>query len=493
MVCGKWDKETDVVVIGYGGAGAVAAITVSEQDGQVIVLEKASEPGGSTGTSSGGMGIPDHAEKAAQFIQAVGLGSIDGESANVFAETWVGIKDWLEQHGGQLTFLARSARFKFSGYDTFKQTAYIKNDAYETGSGKVLFGFLEQIVRKLPVDVMLGTAAKRLVQDPDTREIVGVIAECEGKEILIKAKKAVIMTCGGFEGNPEMLATYVEGAPVPIYVSGTPYNTGDGIKMVIDVGADLWHMNGVEWARPGMKVAEFPAAFWLSPREWSWINVNRFGSRFRDESDANGHGKTFAEVFRFNAENVEWPNYPWYMIFDEKTRQAGSIILSEKAPGRSPFSTYNISSGLYNPSPDNMREIEKGWIKKADTIAALATETGIDPIGLQGAIAGYNEHCQNGDGLDPDFHRKQSTLQPIDKPPYYSVECAVNVINTQGGPKRNARGQVLNPYGTPISRLYAGGEFGSIWGHLYPGSSNLPECIVSGIIAGRNAMTETPS
>src|SRR3972149_3134168 len=98
----KWDKEAEVVVIGYGGAGAVAAITVCEKGGKVIVLEKAPEPGGNTGTASGGMRMPDNVEQAAQYIEAVSLGSIDRERARAFATTWVGMEAWFEQRGANL-------------------------------------------------------------------------------------------------------------------------------------------------------------------------------------------------------------------------------------------------------------------------------------------------------------------------------------------------------------------------------------------------------
>jgi len=81
-------------------------------------------------------------------------------------------------------------------------------------------------------------------------------------------------------------------------------------------------------------------------------------------------------------------------------------------------------------------------------------------------------------------------LTPIDVPPYYSMDCTVGIINTQGGPRRNAKGQVMDPYGEAIPRLYAAGECGSVYGFLYPGGCNLPECIVSGVIAGRNAVAE---
>ena len=73
------------------------------------------------------------------------------------------------------------------------------------------------------------------------------------------------------------------------------------------------------------------------------------------------------------------------------------------------------------------------------------------------------------------------------------MECVLGIINTQGGPRRNAQGQVVRALdGLPIPRLYAGGEFGSIWNFLYPGAANLSECIVSGLISGRNAAGETP-
>jgi len=275
---------------------------------------------------------------------------------------------------------------------------------------------------------------------------------------------------------------------IPIHVSGTPYSTGDGIKMAIDVGAELWHMNGIEWGRQGIKPPEMPAVFWLTPKRWSWINVNRQGRRFHDEGESYAHSKKHLEVFHYDHLKAQWPNYPWYMIFDEKTRNAGPIIMLRRDKGRAPYATYNLSQELYAWSGDNAAEIRRGWIRQADTVAELATLTGINPKGLKETVADYNRYCR--DGQDPDFHRRSKILVPIDAPPYYAVECAVNIINTQGGPRRNAQGRIMSVFGSPIPRLYAGGEFGSIWGFLYPGACNLPECIVSGIISGENAAKE---
>jgi succinate dehydrogenase/fumarate reductase flavoprotein subunit len=100
----KWDKEADVVVVGYGGTGAVSAITISEKGGKVIVLEKAPEPGGNTYTSAGGMSVCDNAKKAAQYLKALSLGSIDEELAIIYGEAWVEMVPWLKQRGARLVF-----------------------------------------------------------------------------------------------------------------------------------------------------------------------------------------------------------------------------------------------------------------------------------------------------------------------------------------------------------------------------------------------------
>ena len=97
-----WEKEADVVVVGYGGTGAVSAITVSELGGSVIILEKAPEAGGSTSTCAGGMRVPDNGEKATQYINAVSLGSIDEEIAAAYAKTWMEMVPWIKRYGAEV-------------------------------------------------------------------------------------------------------------------------------------------------------------------------------------------------------------------------------------------------------------------------------------------------------------------------------------------------------------------------------------------------------
>ena len=145
---------------------------------------------------------------------------------------------------------------------------------------------------------------------------------------------------------------------------------------------------------------------------------------------------------------------------------------------------------LYNWSDDNQAEIEKGWIIKADSLAELAVQTSIDPTALQETISKYNIDCVGG--YDPDFGRRPDHLIPIMRPPFYSIETWPCLFNTQGGPKRNSKSQVLDTRGNPIKRLYSAGELGSIWGIIYPGAGNVSECLASGRVAGKNAAAEEP-
>jgi succinate dehydrogenase/fumarate reductase flavoprotein subunit len=491
----KWDKVTDVVIVGYGAAGAVTAITVSEEGGQALVIDKAPEPGGTSAVSTGGMRYTTDARQAAIYVKNIGLDTIDGETAEAFAKAWVNLKPWLERHGVKLVEpVSHTKPFHNMGAPDMKMMFVESFEGYPLGCGRDLFAFLDGLVKRQGVEVMLSTPAKRLVQHPATKEILGVIAASGGKTIAIKARQAVVMTCGGFSANREMIGTYITHAPVKIYPTGTPYSTGDGITMAIDVGADLWHMNGIEYSTHAFKADAFPCAFWLQPKGRSWIHVNRSGRRFHGESDLNyGHTKKFVHIFDFietpSWTIADWPNSPWYMIFDEKVRQAGPICLTERLSGASPFITYNSARELYTWSSGNHAEIESHWIKKAAGVAELADQINVDAAGLQETIIRYNGSCASG--LDGEFGRAPESLVAIDTPPYYAIECCMGIINTQGGPRRNAKSQILGAYdGSPIPRLYGGGEFGSLWSFLYPGGMNLVECITSGVICGRNAVAE---
>jgi succinate dehydrogenase/fumarate reductase flavoprotein subunit len=135
-----------------------------------------------------------------------------------------------------------------------------------------------------------------------------------------------------------------------------------------------------------------------------------------------------------------------------------------------------------------MREIKKGWIKRADTIRELGRLIGgaMDPAMLEETVNKYNSYCEQGH--DPEFNRGVEALKPLVTPPFYACALYPGGINTCGGPRRNAHGQVLDPYKKAIPRLYSAGEMGSICGNLYGiGGLNAGEMLASGRLAGRHA------
>jgi hypothetical protein len=166
------------------------------------------------------------------------------------------------------------------------------------------------------------------------------------------------------------------------------------------------------------------------------------------------------------------------VIFDETSRLRGPLSSSGRR-----FGWFGWFSG-YEWSKDNSKEIDKGWIVRGETAAELAGKLGMKPDDLSSTIITYNADCKSR--VDPEFGRDEKTLVPLDRPPYYAVKLYPTMVNTQGGPRRNSRCQVVDPFGQPIPRLYSAGEMGSFWGWMYNGGGNNAECLCTGQIAARN-------
>src|SRR5262249_58183964 len=128
----------------------------------------------------------------------------------------------------------------------------------------------------------------------------------------------------------------------------------------------------------------------------------------------------------------------------------------------------------YEWSLDNSAELAKGWIKTADSLPALAEVLGLSPMALVESVTRWNRSCDAKE--DAEFGRKLM-VEPILEKPFYAVELSPSMLNTQGGPRRNEKAQVVRPDGTPIPRLYSAGELGSIYSYLYQGTGNIGECL----------------
>ena len=129
----------------------------------------------------------------------------------------------------------------------------------------------------------------------------------------------------------------------------------------------------------------------------------------------------------------------------------------------------------------------KGWIKKAEMIEGLAEIIGLDPAVLAETIRRWNAGCAAD--KDAEYGRSMM-LNPIENGPFYAIEMSPSMLNTQGGPRRNEKAQIVRPGGAPIPRLCSAGELGSIYSYLYQGTGNIGECLAFGRIAARNAVAE---
>jgi len=280
----------------------------------------------------------------------------------------------------------------------------------------------------------------------------------------------------------------------PCYSVGTPGNTGDGIRMAQAVGADLWHMNnfmgpigaGFFTEDLGPEFANIPA--WIFLQAQSYVFVDKYGKRFMNETRPSDHGHGWHEINYYDGNKAEYPRIPWWIVLDEAVRTVGPLTFVEFGGMKLQMGWFGWYAG-YSWSADNSAEIEKGWILKGDTIEELAAAMGVDPTTLAGTVTKFNEYAAAGE--DADYGRVAPTLAALEAP-FYAMRAWPIMVNTQGGPKRNHKAQVLHVDGNPIPRLYSAGECGSVYAWLYQGGGNLGECLAFGRIAGENAATEEP-
>jgi succinate dehydrogenase/fumarate reductase flavoprotein subunit len=248
--------------------------------------------------------------------------------------------------------------------------------------------------------------------------------------------------------------------------------------MAAEIGADLWHMSAVA-ATWGYKFPEFQFAIRHFMPGPGFVYVDQLSRRFMDETGTDVHAM-WAPTSYIDMKTLKRTRVPSYVVFDEDTRTRGVVARTDRGK----------VSDVYQWSPDNSAEIRKGWIKAADTIGDLAPQIGLRSDQLQATIAQYN--LLTVAGYDPEFGRAPHTLVPIATPPFYAIPMWPCLYNTQGGPKRNAKAQVLDVWGKPIQRLFSAGELGSLWYRNYPGGGNVSEALAFGRIAGKNASAETP-
>ena len=475
MTEARWDLETEIVVLGCGAAGAAAAIAGHDHGTQVVILEKMAEAeaGGNTRVSGGIWFDNVDPEKAAVYLESLcGAYRLPAPVIEAWSRETALNSPWLEQLGAQI---GRHGDYRpeypeLAGSDCYGGYMGI---AGRLGNA-LLYDFLLNAIRQRGIGIQFEAPGQELIRDPQGR-VVGVVARRRGRPFRVRASRGVVLATGGFENNREMVRDYLGMSDSPVW--GSPAGTGDGHRMAMQIGADLWHMDNM-MAIMGVRTPDFEAGFATLGLVGAkgYVFVGPDGSRFVDENVQIRHGHA-----RLHGRYELFPLHRAHVVFDERTRRAGPIV---PLPEHMPVG-WNLLIENYVWSPDNLVEVGKGWIAKADTLPALAAKLGIESVGLERSIALYNRYCEAGE--DEQFGRDPSTLIPLREPPFYGFTSAPILAWSNGGPRRNENAQVVDVFGEPIPGLYAAGTVSSTYSWCKDGGFHIADALAFGRIAGRHA------
>lgn len=498
--------EADVIVVGAGSAGLAAAITAHDAGSSVVVVEKAPEEyaGGNSRVSGQLLFSPSDVAAARIHLQAMSREFPTEESVvAAWAEETSRNHDWAQaridevrgvvrrDHGDPLP--VHSGDVVVIEYGQFR--AHTKQDAGASARPKDEFweiagtdcgteahiiggtqGYsrlwltLLANVEERGITVRYATPVVSLIRNA-VGEVDAVAVEHDGNRAEIRARQGVVLATGGFAANPQMTRNYLRLADATPW--GSPYNTGDGIRIARRLGSDITHPYNY-MAMMGVRT-ERGHGEWIEVRNDHYVQVGADGRRFINEKTDSRHGEAALRgTYDF------YPGHDMWTIFDENGRLAGPMALP-----REHFPVGWMKQVLgYEWSSDNSVEIEKGWITKANSLRELADKLGIDPDGLEAEITLYNDGAQRGE--DARFGRPAETLAPLQRGPFYGFRWAQLLITTLGGLRKDGDARVIDACGEPIPRLYAAGDTASTYTWLISGGMGLGDAIAFGRIAGRN-------
>jgi 3-oxo-5alpha-steroid 4-dehydrogenase len=436
----EWHSETDVAIVGFGGAGACAAIEASDAGSEVIIYEVSSASGGSTALSSaevymGGSGgtsvqqacgYEDTTEDMFNFLMAAQGELADEDKIRMYCENSVDHFNWLVKMG---------AKYKNSEYKERAIMAVTDDCLLYTGNekshpfreiakpcprghnlevvgdngGPMLMGVLTENVEKRPIQVEYNARALTLIAD-DNNAVQGVVVRIDGEERNVRARKGVILCAGGFAMNQEMLKKYVPKLSVGNVPVGNPGDTGTGILMGQGVGGALIHMNEAFITLPFYPPGSLTFGIFVNAQAQRFINEDIYHARMAHHILNQVGDGIFLIV---NHDDYEHP----------------------------PFLNANVAG-------------------TGESIEELAEEIGLDADMLRHTIEFYNKNAAQSN--DPGFHKHEAWLKPIE-PPYAALNCtpgsgALYPYFTLGGLDTLPTGEVLTMERETIPGLYAAGR-----------------------------------
>lgn len=529
------NNEYDVVVLGSGMAGLVAAFTAASEGLTVAVLEKWDKLGGSTAWSAGQIWIPnnpyegpagieDSEQEAISYLMSLGRGILDESVVRNFVRNGPRALNYLDEvgkiglyivgdvpdyhpaHPGGKPGGGRTLEMPLFPFDTLGEWAdkvtlspYLPANLKSTetmlgavvpqppsteelerrkindkrGMGQAIIGWLLKLCLDNGVVVHTEHRATQLIEDQG--RITGVIAETPDGQQRFGGSRGVILATGGFEWNEELKKTFLRG-PLNLPVT-VPTSEGDGLYMARKVGAELQNMREAWWS----PVAEMPPGVNTMNRAMvssdrtrpRSIMVNRTGQRFTNE--AASYNALGGALHAEDVSNFSYANLPAYVVFDQ---------------------AYLDMYGSIGAPADAAHP----WLKSASTLEELAAAIGVPADALTATVERWNTNVAAG--TDPDFHRGESahdmwwgdpykkgtvegTLGPIEKAPFHAFEVNIGSLGTKGGPKIDEHARVIDLDGNIIEGLYAVGNVSSPLGMAYAGAGGtLGPCLVYGFLAG---------
>ncbi|HHU12852.1 MAG TPA: flavocytochrome c [Clostridiaceae bacterium] len=440
------DIETDVVVIGAGGAGMSAAIEAAEAGKDVVVLERMPIIGGNTNRATGGMNasetsiqeekdIEDSNEVYYQDSLDGGHGINDPDLLRTMVEHSAESLDWVNELGAELNDVS------FSGGAT---NSRIHKPLDGSAVGPIIVRVLAERLDALNVPIHLESEAVALIEEDG--HVTGVeVVTPEGETFTVTAKAVVIAT-GGFGANMDMVKEYDE-SKVGFGTTNHPGALGMGITMAQEVGADTFQMEQIQ-IHPTTD-PDSGYMFTEGLRGDGAILINKEGKRFIDELE---------------------------------TRDVVSAAILAETDGQA----YVLVNQVLVDQNKSMRGyIEQGYATSGETLDDLAAALDMDPVVLQDTLDQYNE--AQASGSDTEFGRQNMTL-PLDEGPYYVLLVTPSIHHTMGGLRINTNAEVLDKEGNPIPGLFAAGEVtGGVHGGNRIGGNAVTDIIVFGRIAGQKA------
>ena len=464
---GAWDAECDVLVVGFGCAGACAAIEATHAGAEVLVLERAGGPGG-TSANSGGLlylgggtpiqqacGFEDSAEDMFRYMMAACGPEADEALIQPYCEESVEHFHWIAERG--VPFKAAFFPGNHEPFESDEGLTYSGSEPYHPfntiarpaprghipqqieSKGSLLMRHLIASAEAAGVQTRVQSRCDALVIARDGRVVGALVSTPEGEQ-RIRARGGVVLAAGGFIYNDEMLENHAPLLRACRHKVGTENDDGSGIRLGLAAGGDAIRMETGD-----ISLALFP------PNQLKkGLYVNRFGQRYLNEDVYMGRAGEFAI---FHQEGHA------YLIVDDAVFARPDLFPVEIA-------------GV------------------GETIAELEGELGMPAGALEATVAYYNRHAERGE--DPLFHKTPEFLQPLVEPPFGAIDLRPDRIVysafTLGGLHIDAGARVLRPGGEPIPGLFAAGRTTSgIAKQGYNSGMSLGDGSFFGRRAGRSA------